>query len=77
MNAYNGEEAIKKIGAKTLIIHGTADKAVPPRNAELLAKNIPNSKIEYIEGGSHFSIIEKHTEFNDIVLKFVDEVEGS
>jgi proline-specific peptidase len=77
VNTYDGEEAIKQITAPTLIVHGTADKAVPPGNAKLLANNIPNSKIEYIEGGSHFSIIEKYDEFNKIVSRFVDEVEST
>ncbi|MFW9955214.1 MAG: alpha/beta fold hydrolase [Candidatus Thorarchaeota archaeon] len=72
---FNSEGKLKYISAKTLVIHGDRDIAVPPKNAELLAKNIPNSKLVIIEGGAHFSIIEKYEEFNNAVMDFIDEVE--
>lgn len=72
---FNSEGELKYISAKTLVIHGDRDIAVPPKNAELLAKNIPNSKLVIIEGGAHFSIIEKYEEFNNAVMDFIDEVE--
>jgi pimeloyl-ACP methyl ester carboxylesterase len=62
--AYWGQlDAIKQYGptlsrladlqARTLVIHGAADKLVQPGNADLLAEAIPNAKLEWIEGAGH------------------------
>lgn len=72
---FNGEEEVKNITVPTLIIHGDSDKAVPTKNGELLNNNIPHSRLSLIKGGSHFSIIEKYEEFNNIVMNFIDEME--
>jgi proline-specific peptidase len=77
VSGFNAESEVKNIKVPTLIIHGTADLAVPPKNAELLANSIPNSKMVLIEGGSHFTIIEKYEEFNSTVMSFLDELESS
>ena len=75
VGAFNAEEEVKTISAPTLIIHGDNDKAVPTKNSELLNNNIPNSRVSLIKGGSHFSIIERYEEFNNIVMNFIDEIE--
>lgn len=75
VSAFNAEEEVKKITAPTLIIHGDRDKAVPTKNGEMLDNSIPNSRLVLLNGGSHFSIIEKYVEFNNAVMSFIDEVE--
>jgi len=75
VGGFNAESEVKQISAPTLIIHGDSDRAVPTRNSELLADSISNSKLVLIEGGSHFSIIEKYEVFNNAVINFIDEVE--
>ena len=73
---FNSESELKQISAPTLVIHGDNDLAVPTKNGELLANSIPKSKLVLIEGGSHFSIIERYGEFNNAVRSFIDEVEN-
>ncbi len=72
---FDSEEALKDITAPTLILHGADDFTILPRNSELLAKRISNSKLKFIEGAAHFVIIEKYSEFNHEVMSFIDEVE--
>ena len=72
---FNSESELGKIKAPTLVIHGTADRAVPTENADLLVKRIPGARKELIQDAAHFCIIEKYSEFNDLVLSFVDEIE--
>ncbi|MFW9887838.1 MAG: alpha/beta fold hydrolase [Candidatus Thorarchaeota archaeon] len=72
---FNSESDLKQISTPTLVIHGDADLAVPPKNGEMIANIIPNSRLVLIEGGSHFSIIEKYSEFNNAVMSFIDEQE--
>jgi pimeloyl-ACP methyl ester carboxylesterase len=73
--AFNSESELHKITAPTLILQGDGDFTILPKNAELLADKIPNSKLKFIEGAAHFVIIEKYTKFNDEVMDFIDEVE--
>lgn len=74
-NAFNAESDLEHISAATLILHGDSDLCFPLKNAELLANGISKSKLVLLEGGSHFSIIEKYKEFNNAVMNFIDEVE--
>ena len=73
---FNSESELGKITAPTLIIHGTADRAVPTGNSDLLASKIPNARKVLLEGAAHFCIIEKYEEFNKTVMGFIDEIEG-
>ncbi len=41
------------ITCPTLIVHGTADKDVPPRHGEYAKASIAGSELQWIEGGSH------------------------
>ncbi len=72
---FNSESQLKQISTPTLVIHGDRDLAVPTKNGEMIASKIPNSHLVLIEGGSHFSIIERYREFNEAAIGFVDEVE--
>ncbi|MFX1580257.1 MAG: alpha/beta fold hydrolase [Promethearchaeota archaeon] len=73
--AFDSEADLNKITAPTLILHGANDHAVPTENGKLLAERIPNSRLKIIEDASHFVIIEKYEEFNEEVMRFIDEVE--
>jgi pimeloyl-ACP methyl ester carboxylesterase len=46
-------EAVRRIKAPTLVIHGTADKLAPPRGGKATAKAIPGSKLVLIDGMGH------------------------
>lgn len=52
------EHRLPEISVPTLILFGAHDKVVPPENADLLAKQIPGSKIEIIPDAGHFFCIE-------------------
>jgi proline-specific peptidase len=73
--AFEAENELKQISIPTLILQGDSDIAMLPKNAELLANRISTSRLVLIEGGSHFSIIEKYSKFNNEVMSFIDEVE--
>jgi pimeloyl-ACP methyl ester carboxylesterase len=46
-------DRLPEITAKTLVIHGTADKLVQPGNAELIAAAIPGAQLEWLDGAGH------------------------
>lgn len=73
--SFNAEEEVKRIRVPTLILHGDNDLVVPPKNAELLARNIQSSTLVLIKGGPHLSFIEYYEKFNEQVLNFIGGAE--
>jgi len=45
--------AVDAADVPVLILHGTIDRLVPPANAELLARQIPRARLEWLESDSH------------------------
>jgi pimeloyl-ACP methyl ester carboxylesterase len=52
------EHRLPELSTPTVIIFGAHDKVVPPENANLMAKQIPGSKVEIIPDAGHFFCIE-------------------
>ena len=50
---FNTYRKLKTITKPTLIIHGKEDILIPPGNAEVLGKQIPNSKIVLLDDAAH------------------------
>jgi pimeloyl-ACP methyl ester carboxylesterase len=63
------------IASPTLVLTGTEDKIIPPKNSEIIASHIPNARLVKIEGGSHALSIEHRKEFNAEVLRFLLETD--
>jgi pimeloyl-ACP methyl ester carboxylesterase len=61
---------LKAIGAPTLIVHG-ADDVLPVSLANYLHENIKGSKLEIIPDAGHMVMMEKPTEFNNAIMKFI------
>ena len=52
--AYGGTYTrLDRLACPTLILHGTADRLVPPANAQLLADRIAGAKLCWLEGAGH------------------------
>jgi 3-oxoadipate enol-lactonase len=68
---YAGELRQSRIRARTLILHGTADRVVDPRNAELLAGRIPNARLVMLPDLGHLFFWEDPQTFVDVVTEFV------
>jgi pimeloyl-ACP methyl ester carboxylesterase len=69
--SFNVEERLGEIEAPALVIAGTADRVVPPANAELLAARIPNATLDLIPGAGHLAFIEEPERFNRDVVEFL------
>jgi 3-oxoadipate enol-lactonase len=69
-----GHDALGRIGritAPTLIVHGTEDAVVDPRNARLLADRIPGARIELLPGCGHLPFWEQPERFTALIREFV------
>ncbi len=60
-----------RIAKPTMILHGTADRVVDVRNAELLAERIPDARLELVEGCGHLFFWEQPDALVSPVLEFL------
>jgi pimeloyl-ACP methyl ester carboxylesterase len=63
--------AVEAISARTLVLHGDADRVVPVDNAHELARRIPNAALVVLPGRGHVANLEAPEEFNSVVLDFL------
>jgi 3-oxoadipate enol-lactonase len=66
---FDAFERISRIEAPTLVVTGTEDVVVDPRNSELLAERIPDGRLERVPGG-HLFFWEHPARFATLVKDF-------
>ncbi|MDX1798783.1 MAG: alpha/beta hydrolase, partial [Candidatus Lokiarchaeia archaeon] len=72
---HDTRERLHNITQPTLILTGSDDKIIPMKESYFLHKNIPNSKLEIIEGFGHGSLlIEDFEKINNIIWDFIQEI---
>jgi 3-oxoadipate enol-lactonase len=70
-STWDADGRLARIAAPTLVLAGTADAVVDPRNAQLLADAIPNVRLELIDGAGHLPFWERAEEFAALVERFL------
>lgn len=65
------ESRLPQVQAPTLILFGEHDRVVPPGNAELLHKVIPQASVKIIPGAGHFFPFEAPEAANAAILSFL------
>lgn len=66
---------LPNILAPTLILVGSLDQLTPPKDAELMHREIRGSRLEVIEGAGHVSCLERPSEFNRALRDFLDSLQ--
>jgi pimeloyl-ACP methyl ester carboxylesterase len=69
--AFDVYDRLGAITAPTLVIHGTADTVVDPRNAELLAERIPDARVHLIPDRGHLVIWQEGEQIAPLVREFL------
>ena len=65
-------DRLGEITAPALVIHGTADGAIPVERAEQLAAGLPNARpLVTVEGGAHASNVTHPAEVNAAIREFL------
>lgn len=59
------------IQAETLILHGTADRLIPPAYAEEFGRLIPNARVVRLDGVGHLPMVEQEDAFISAVEGFL------
>ncbi len=65
------EQRLKNVRVPTLILFGSEDKVVPPGNADLLAKRIPDSTIRILPNAGHFFPLDSTDAAVEAITKFL------
>ena len=68
---HDALDRIGNIAAPTLIVHGTEDAVVDPRNADLLAERIPGARVELLRGCGHLLFWEEPERFASLLREFL------
>jgi 3-oxoadipate enol-lactonase len=68
---HDALDRIGNIKAPTLIVHGTEDAVVDPRNADLLAERIPGARVELLRGCGHLPFWEEPERFAALIKEFL------
>lgn len=69
--AFDAYDRIGGIRAPTLVLHGTEDAVVDPRNSAHLGRAIPGARVELFPGGGHIFWWEQPEEFARVVTEFL------
>jgi 3-oxoadipate enol-lactonase len=68
---YIGGLSQRRIQARTLVLHGTADRVVDPRNGKLLANRIPDARLVTFPDLGHLLFWDDPHGFADAVISFL------
>ncbi|HTS33675.1 MAG TPA: alpha/beta hydrolase [Thermoplasmata archaeon] len=63
-----------RLSVPALITAGTEDRVLPWANSLLLYRMIPHASLALFRGQNHLHLIERATEFNELVSRFLDSV---
>jgi pimeloyl-[acyl-carrier protein] methyl ester esterase len=61
---------LPRIAQPTLILHGEADMLVPVKEAQWLAKTLPNAKLSILKGAGHVPTLTRPVEIAQEIMNF-------
>ena len=70
---HNVAGRLGEIRAPTLVLHGTADRLIPPENGRLLADHIPGARLILYPDAGHLFFIEEADAVNRDIRQFLGE----
>jgi len=65
-----------RIAAPTLVLAGDRDPVVPPRNARILARRIPSTQLELVEGAGHLLLFDQAERCAAVIADFLGREPG-
>lgn len=68
---FDRTECIREIKQPTLIVAGSADRMVPPRESRFLADNMPNARLEIVPDAGHMVMLEQPEEVARLLQEFL------
>lgn len=69
--SHDAWDRLAQLDLPTLVLHGTADRVVDPRNAGLLAERVAGTRVELLADRGHLFFWEDPTRVADLVTDFL------
>jgi len=67
-------DALANVTVPTLVAVGDHDRVTPPGAAMILVSDLPNARLEIVEGAGHLAMLERPDAVNDMLARFSSEV---
>ena len=67
-------EMLSTVAVPTLVVVGGDDEFTPVSDARLMHERIPGAALVVVDGAAHLPNLERQTEFNDAVSRFIDSI---
>ncbi|ABC63551.1 Poly(3-hydroxyalkanoate) depolymerase [Erythrobacter litoralis HTCC2594] len=77
MLGWTSLPALPFLGKETLVMMGDDDQIVPVINGKILARMIPNARLEVVEGGGHLFLLTHADESIALIRDFLDAPENA
>lgn len=77
IGGFSAKARLHEVNAPTLVIHGDADRLMPPANGDIVAGAIPGAELRTIQGVGHMFFWEKPRESARIITEFLARVPAS
>lgn len=68
---HNTEDRLGRLAMPVLILHGSRDRVVPVENAHLIARKIPQARVEIFKDGGHLFLWEFAGDANRMIAEFL------
>jgi 3-oxoadipate enol-lactonase len=72
-STHDAHDRLGAIAAPTLVLTGTADNVIDPRNSELLREAIPAARLERIDGAGHIFFWEEPERAAQLIRSFLED----
>ncbi|MGZ5352918.1 MAG: alpha/beta fold hydrolase, partial [Actinomycetota bacterium] len=69
--------AVRHVRVPSIVLVGEHDRVTPPSSAVALAGELPDGRLEVLEGAGHLPMLEVHEEFNRRLGRFARDVLGT
>ena len=66
--------ALEHIRVPALVLAGDVDRLTPPAGALAIKRALPDARMVVFRASGHCTMLERHEQWNDVVLAFVEEV---
>jgi pimeloyl-ACP methyl ester carboxylesterase len=71
--AVDVRDALANVTVPTLVAVGDHDRVTPPAAAMILVSDLPNARVEIVEGAGHLAMLERPDAVNDMLARFSSE----
>jgi pimeloyl-ACP methyl ester carboxylesterase len=70
-------DRLNRLTVPAMVVGAEQDLAVPTEHARVLAKGLPNARLEIINGAGHMANLEQPGQFNRALLEFLESLGAS